>query len=318
MNDIKIKKSSSRLNLEKEYTYLGVRFFLFWLFTFLFITFTPVIVYYSLGYKFDLRLKKFLKTGAISIKTSPKGASVYFGNKQTNSETSPCIIRELIPNEYTISLEKDGFYQYQMPVKVNSGLVTEIDVVLVPKMKDIEKIRFHFDIYRFFFSKSYLNTKIIAFTDRGIYFVDKDLLNCKQITGEKLNRDVVDTIEGVRETNNILVFWNENNIWCIRILSETGDNVVEHIYTAQENIKYISYGLKDRYLVIHDGLKIILLDINNPKMQFFVYELASINSKVFYDSRSEVMYLKDKVSTSNMFSLFKINLNSIPHEKKAN
>jgi hypothetical protein len=164
---------------EKSY-YLFLRKLFFWLFSFSFILFTPVIVYYSLGYKFDIKSKKFLKTGAISIKTFPKGISVYLDGKKIN-ETSPCILRDLMPQEYTIDLEKEGFYPYSVTVEVKPSFIEKVDVFLVPQMGDVKKLAADLYIYKFFIIKHLFGKKILAFTDKGIYSIDDDFKTIKKI-----------------------------------------------------------------------------------------------------------------------------------------
>lgn len=301
----------------RDESYTAIRNFSFWILLFIFIFLTPVTVYYSLGYKFDRGSNKFLKTGAISIKTYPKGVSIYISGQKLN-ELSPCILRDYLPKEYIISLEKEGFYSYQIPVEVNPAMVSEINVVLIPKMKNVEKLKFDFNVYKFFITKHFFGEKIILFTDKGIYFADSDFQNVRKVSTKALGEDLTDTIEGLRESNNRLLFWSKLNVWLLDI-SKSTDNPNSDLvsaYKAEENIKDVFFGIRDRYLLVHDGLKVIALDAQNPRAYFTVLELKSMNSRIFYDTASETLYIRDKIPQTSTFSLFKIELIPLINERK--
>lgn len=301
----------------KENNYFILRKLFFWLSFFAFVIFTPIIVYYSLGYQFDFAYKKFIKTAAISLKTYPKGIEVYLDGKKIK-DASPCVIRSLLPKDHTLLLEKEGFYPYQVHVLLKPSMVAELDIILIARTKNVEKIKFDFNIYKFFVSKHFLGEKIIAFTDKGIYFLDRDFKNAKLISSVVLGEELANTIDGFKEGNNRLVFWNKNNIWITDVVepfSKEESNVIS-IYKSGEDIKEVSFGLKDRYLIIHDGMRVIAQDVQNPGIFFNIYELKSASSKIFYDNNSEILYIRDKVPTENKFSLFKIELMPLIDERK--
>ncbi len=307
----------------KEETYLLMRRLFFWVIFLNFVFFAPIVVFYSLGYKFDKGSKKFLKTGTISIKTSPRGARVFVGN-QRPPDQSPCVLRDLLPKEYDISLEKEGFYPYQINVRVNPSQVTELDIVLLPRRKNVEKLKFDFNIHRFFVRKYLFSEKIIVFTDQGIYVLDSDFKNAKKVSSVDLGQSVAESIRDLKDWDNRLIFWNKNMIWMAEAPegSEQKEKPLAVLYKADEEIKEVFVGFKDRYLIIQDGLKIIALDAQNAQASFPVTDVNSVKSDIFYDSRSEQIYVRDKTAQNsafpflnNVFSLFKIELSPILVEK---
>ncbi|MDD5044501.1 MAG: PEGA domain-containing protein [Candidatus Omnitrophica bacterium] len=301
----------------KERTYLIFRRLFFWLSFFTFVVFTPVIVYYSLGYKFDASSHKFVKTAALSIKTSPKGIDVVLSGKRLK-DTSPCVIRGLLPREYTVLLEKEGFYPYRVHVLLKPSTVAELDIVLIPKTKTADKIKFDFNIYKFFVSRRFLGEKIVAFTDKGIYFLDKDFKNAKLISSVPLLEDLASSIEGFKEGDSRLAFWNKSDVWITQVLEPFSkeESKIGVIYKATERIKEVFFGLGDRYLIIQDGVKIVTQDVRNPAINFLLFALESENAEVFYDNASEILYIRDWAAGENKFSLFKIELMSLINERK--
>jgi len=300
---------------EKKYPILRKIFF--WLFSLGFIIFAPIVLFYSLGYKFDMHLKKFQRTGAISIKTTPQQVEVYLDGRKI-SESTPYVIRELLPQKYTLSLEKEGFYPYKIPVEVQSSHVYDVDIVLLPKMENIEKINLDFNVYKFFVIRHIFSKRIIVFTDKGIYLLDEKFENSQKIATLNIDGPTINTIEGLEEDKNQLIFWNKNNIWRVKISQSHGEvyNTASLIYSTNELIKDVFVALKGRYLIIQEGMKIVILDIVNYSAFFPILELKSTAAKIFYDSESETLFLKDSLPSTDKSSLFKINLMEYIYERR--
>lgn len=302
-----------------EKSYLIIRRAVYWALFVLFFVVAPTLVFYSLGYQFDVQSKKFLKTGALSIKTFPKGATVSLNNEKLTDAT-PCTLRDLLPRQYSLILEKEGFYPYQIPVEVKQAEVSDIDVVLVPKMENVEKLKLDLNIYKFFVSKRLFGDKIIVLADKGIYSISPDLKEARKISSQTLGEKTLNSIENLKETNSRIVFWNKDNIWTLEDTENTDNDkdVITALYDSEDEIKEVFFGLKEHYLIIHDGLKIVALDIQNPKVFFTIMELKNKYSRIFYDSASEALYVKDRIPDSNAFSFFKIELIPFVEKKKPN
>ncbi|MFA5271800.1 MAG: PEGA domain-containing protein [Candidatus Omnitrophota bacterium] len=301
--------------------YLILRKIFFWFFLLLFLVSTPIILYYSLGYKFDIDSKKFLKTGAISIKTFPKGINVYLDGTKIN-ETTPCTLRDLLPKEYTLILVRDGFYPYEMKVEVRPSQIQDIDIFIVPRMVDITKLDIDLQIYKFFVAKHLFGETIIVFTDKGIYFLDGDFKGAKKVSSQIFEEGIANSIENLKESNSRFLFWNKNNLWMLDV-SQGKDKDGKYpdavlLYKTEEDIKDVFFGFRGKYIIIHDGLKVIALDADNIRVSFPVYELKSVRSKIFYDSRSETIYIQDKVQGVKGFSLFRAEIMPLVNERILN
>jgi len=302
----------------RETLYLKTRQFFFWFFFFVFIIFTPWAVFYSLGYKFDYGAKKFVKTGAISIKAYPRQVEVYLNNKKIK-DSSPCVIRELLPGKYEIRLEKEGFLPYRINLEVRPSLVAEIDAVLLLEEKEAKEIDLDFEIFRFFVVKQILGEKIVAFTDKGIYLLDSEFKEEKKISQSSFSRETAAGIYEIRLASNKLVFWDKNNLWLVKwpeFLDFRLDleNPPQIIYRSSEDIKEVFFALKDRYLIVQEGKKVFALDVNNPQASFEIITLLSNAGCIFYSSRSETLYINDILNNKPHF--FKIGLLPFIHERK--
>ncbi len=297
--------------------YIFFRKTFFWFFVIIFFTGTPYIVFYSLGYQFDRDTKKFIRTGALSIKTIPRGVRVTL-NGQTIHELAPTSIRNLLPRHYSVLLQKEGFYSYTIPVRVHSSRVSEIDVILIPQVQPAEKLEFPFLVNRFFVLPSVFSEKLIAFTDNGIYRIEDGLRNFRKISSCTFDPVTAFSFRGLLESDGSYIFWNSGKIW--EIYSEKApreeEYAVHEIYQADESIQEAFLALKGRYLVIHDGLKVVALDRKNLALSLPIIELKSLNAKIFYSLRSETLFVKDKLNTQGQLSLFRIDFSS--HLKRHN
>src|SRR3989338_1618870 len=108
------------------------------LYTFFFLLFfsiNPFILLYSSGYRLNYKKFKIEKTGSAVIVSSPKKAKVYINNTATKY-TTPAKIRFLIPDTYSFSLQKEGYYPWSRSVAVESSLTSFLkDINLVKKNK---------------------------------------------------------------------------------------------------------------------------------------------------------------------------------------
>jgi len=303
--------------MEEEFYKIARKIF-FWFFLVAFVVLLPLIIFYSLGYQFNSNLKRFQKTGVITIKSLPAGAQVYLENKKINQPT-PCDIKEVLPGTYKVKLEKEGFYPYEVKVEVKSFMVSPLDAVLIPKIKDIEKIKADLDIYKFFIIEHLFGKKIIAFARDGIYVFNEDLDEIAKASPINLTEETLASIKDIKEGRNNFVFYNQKDIWLIDYGSWSikKELTLEHIYKAAEPIRGVFFGFKDRYLIIQEGTKIIALDINirDNSVIFEIYRLNNKDSEVYYDNSSDTLFIKDKLEPSRTFSLFKINVMKKIYEK---
>lgn len=106
------------------------RSILFYIFILCFVSITPLVWLYAAGYQIGTNLK-FQKTGILVIKTTPKSANIYLDKiKGANSVadllfeknyTTPAKIKSLLPGEYNVKLEKDGYWPWNKKLNINGG-----------------------------------------------------------------------------------------------------------------------------------------------------------------------------------------------------
>jgi len=117
---------------------------LFSFFLFLFLIFGPLLIFYSLGYRFNFEKKKITKTGGIFVKALPKEVEVSIDGKikkKTDPFFGSVLIENLLPKKYKVKVEKEGYFPWEKELEVEEEKVTEIkNLVLFPKDLNFSQI----------------------------------------------------------------------------------------------------------------------------------------------------------------------------------
>ncbi len=87
-----------------------------------FFLFAPIIFLYVSGISYDFASGKFFQTGILSVITEPKTVNIFLGN--TLLAKSSGNIKFLLPNEYNVKLQKEGFFDWTKRLEVKAKEVT--------------------------------------------------------------------------------------------------------------------------------------------------------------------------------------------------
>ena len=116
------------------------RTFLFFTAAILFFTTTPAVVLYSQGWRLDWDHKTLTHTGGLYVRVNPPRASIFLDDsfvKRTDLFFDSALLTNLLPGEYSLRVEKEGYIPWKKALSVQSSQVTEAkEVILFPE--DIE------------------------------------------------------------------------------------------------------------------------------------------------------------------------------------
>ena len=166
------------------------RHYLFLFFVFLFCIITPAISLYASGYKINKGFK-LQKTGILIIDSNPADAKIYIDNeiqqnflnkilqKKEGFTTTPEKIKNILPGEYKVRIEKENYWPWEKKLTIQSGETTFAEDIRLFK-KDLPIISQKGD---YLDAKVYLiDDKLITITDNKVIFqTEKD----KTITHQK-------------------------------------------------------------------------------------------------------------------------------------
>ena len=86
-----------------------------------------LIIAFSRGYRPDIKQKKILSTGIVSVTSSPKSAQVYINDKFKGVTD---INLNLPPGRYKINVKKDGYFPWEKEIILKGELVINLDPLL--------------------------------------------------------------------------------------------------------------------------------------------------------------------------------------------
>lgn len=101
---------------------------------------SPLLVFYSMGDRFDFEKMKITKTGGIYVRTFPPAEEIIIDSKTIEKPglfSNSIFVQSLLPNLHTVLVKKTGFYDYFKTIPVIEKQVTKIENILLFK-KDVK------------------------------------------------------------------------------------------------------------------------------------------------------------------------------------
>ena len=258
---------------------LRVRNIILIVFFLIFITISPILVLYSLGYKYNFAKNTLEKTGVFFIKSFPKNSSVILDN-QTVKNTTPTQATRLLPKIYNVKIIKDGYQPWEKNLEIYPQTTTFIEDVSL--------------IYQKFSLQNLLSGQSFE---------------------QLLPSDDKNHLALIEKTENSKIFWlfNTLNESFIDLYRTDLDDDLEIISWSNNNRK-ILFNHNGQYLVIsadtsktiHSLSKMTDLDLNNLKWDNF-------NDNIIYTLNNQTLfkinYLEQSVEQVSKHSI----LNYLPY-----
>lgn len=95
-----------------------------------FLIIAPLLVSYSMGYRFDFEKRKIVATGGIYVRTFPSAEKVTVDSNISEKPglfTNAVFVQDLLPKQHTVLIEKNGYFSYQKTLSVKEKEVTKIE-----------------------------------------------------------------------------------------------------------------------------------------------------------------------------------------------
>ena len=222
-------------------------------FTIFFIV-SPLLILYSLGYRYNFSTNNIEKNGAFYIKSYPKNADIYINNEK-NKKKTPNQIININPNTYKLKVEKEDYIPWEKNLEIKKGETTfaeNIVLFLENQEKNIlglgsDNILINNDKNKY----AYLNDNILWITnieEEKNYNIYKFNKNYKLIDWSSDNKNIL-----IKDNKDYYIFdINQKNLELFNIINI--DKVLfdnEYIYYLKNNNLYkynIQYNNKDLIL----------------------------------------------------------------------
>lgn len=101
-----------------------------------FFTIAPLLVFYSMGERFDFKKMKIVATGGIYVRSFPAADQVTIDSKISQKPgflSNWVFIQSLLPQDHTVSVTKNNYYDYFKTIPVKEKEVTKLENVLLIK-----------------------------------------------------------------------------------------------------------------------------------------------------------------------------------------
>lgn len=324
---------------------LKVRNYLFWFFIAAFLLLSLYFSLYASGYQFNLswplKFNKILqKTGMLNVNTLPTGANIYLNGKiqtvsgldllKKNYLTTPAKIRNILPGEYLLRLERVGYWPLERKITINPNETTfaedlnlflAVDALLVTPAQEGELLLGPNGRYLYLTQdKKIWNLKNNTVKDLALptptsgewLTTDKlsaggfifnpekgDYVNYQKIIGQEVSDWYFE------ETTGRLYYKNKNSL---NLLDYDGRAVVLAL-TPGDHLSYEPRG--DQFFLVNLNSGKTVLQNYNLKTQKIEQELAlpsDGNYRFIYDHRSTLSLFDDKNKTLYLLEPGKLNL----------
>jgi hypothetical protein len=271
-----------------------IRTVLYYLSVSVFLIGLPFILAFSFSYKFDRRNFKFTKTGIISVRTQPQGATVEF-DKQTMVDKTPMSLSELLPGKYTLKLELEGYYPYTSEIDVQAGKVTRIEkIILFPLRPDIQQI----------------NKERISFFWRDeaqalLYYVNRDENTLYRSDLEGVHFEYVCSFTPitplpkkweVSPDRTKVFYFNPRQVGIITLPQGKKKAVVENtvILNFPSDVISDAFWYGDSYhVILICSKRILICETRTDASPVTLVNLSKRNATGFYDQHTDSLYFMD-------------------------
>jgi hypothetical protein len=315
--------------------------FIFFILSFLIIT--PLVISYAAGYKFVFGKKVLQKTGMLVLDTEPTGAKIYLNGKpeqnlfkkyfsdQENFITTPAKIKNLLPGEYEIKMEKDGYWPWEKKLEVKPGMAAFAEDVYLFK-KDLPLMLASKAFQEILLSPD--KKKLAGLSEEKINIINLETEDIKEFSFKQEKTDSFfwspDSkkilagatvfnlasqpekieLEMLIEKSALKLKWRGNNE--IAYMPATSKNILsfnletkinKNLYTGEKIIDFLIPRLRDNLFIINQTDKTNTLSINEidggkiirnielPSFADFEFINPEHNLINLYDKKQQTLYL---------------------------
>ena len=275
----------------------------------LYLTLLPIILSYSLGYHIDFHRLIIYKTGILSLKSAPSGASIYINGK-LYPDVTPARIEELRPGTYSIEVKREGLFPWQKELAVRPNMVTRAEnILLFPTLQATEKVSDR-ETDNFFIPDD--RSQVYYMTKSGLYKSNIDGTNPKKLSSySKWPSDIMG--KKLSPDGKKILYFNENGIWIIYLsglrLTSDGDVAeVEEVLKCPDIIKDVFWHSGSNHIIFVAGRDIDVLEIGKGggKNIVTLNKCSRRPQGVYYDVYNDSLYFND--SPAGLSKLYRLDL----------
>lgn len=258
----------------------------------------PVLVAYSMGYRFDFESMKVVGTGGIYVRTFPAAEQIIIDSKISGKPgifSNAIFVQSLLPKDHTVFIKKDGYYDYFKTLPVQEKEVTKLEnVILIKKSLIFNSIVDEID----YFSIAPNNQNVITATI-GTKATSFNYFNLNNNQSQVLSVQITGKISEIK--------WSDDSSKALIKIQVSGDifyylfdstiqtPTVTHLPYLDKNSRQISFNPRDTKEIFYEENN-MLYSLKNNKPQAIIknlvaYQLAGEN--IVWLSKEGLLSLSD-------------------------
>lgn len=106
----------------------------------IFLIASPLVILYTMGYRYNFSKGRVQKTGILKITSDPKAATIKLNGQLYETSQTPAKIEYLLPGDYEISLTKNGYYDWQKKLAVYENGTTFAEKIMLWKKSNSQSL----------------------------------------------------------------------------------------------------------------------------------------------------------------------------------
>jgi len=289
---------------------IRVKKIFFWFLVLVFLVVAPIVVYYAMGYRFNLERGIFIYSGSVTVKPTPREIEVFINGKQVSTGVVNFLnysyhMGSLFPGKYMLEVKSLGYIPWSKEVHVHSGVSTEFWNVFLAR-ENYTKIEYPTrNTENFFISP---DGKRLALAEEENNKTSIKILDVKKeeilydfpFVGYQLSKNIKENIEWSPREGRLIVPLEkdgEREYFVINIGNEESFSLKEKI--KKDNIKKLRWSSDERNTLFYmEDKKLFRLDLDNLKNEVEVadnilgYDLSGPN--IYYLSAdNHIIYRKN-------------------------
>jgi len=172
----------------------------------LFMVSAPMLILYTAGFRYNFKKTQLTKTGALVIDSEPSGAFVYLNEQKIKSKT-PVRLNNILPDEYSIKIEKSGYFPWNKKLNILTQETTFAEDIVLFKKSVPETIKEQTD------KSAWLN---FSPDKKSALYVEKDALrNSESLFLLNLNNRKLTSLFNTKNLNDSNIFWSKNGSYFV-------------------------------------------------------------------------------------------------------
>jgi WD40 repeat protein len=251
-----------------------------------FFVITPVLVAYSMGYRFDFQKMKITATGGIYVRTFPAADQIIIDSKITQKPgmfSNSIFVQSLLPNEHAVLVKKTSYYDYFKTLPVQEKEVTKIENVLLFK-KDTQ-----FTIITDKTKSPFITQEKFLIKNNNLYYSDAP--ENSELTAVQKSTPVLKKIAALAlQNNNIIWLGTDGFLYKSDLSASPAAEPAKIILTPLKIVKTGSYKIisDSKNIFINNNGNLLFLNTKTNELDDFAGQVK--DAKISPDDKNIVYF----------------------------